>query len=325
VLAGAILAVLLAAGGSLLWRHFTGLSCVSEVFVSNLDGSGERRLTAYANDADSPVWSPDGNSIAFVRRLGSDDAFDPSSVWVMGADGSNKRQLIRRVDPHAEAKVAPDGEILEAALQETSPVWSPDGRRIAFVRGRENNGQNGMDIYIADVASGISRRVTETTTYGRDDMLAWSPDGLRIAIVSWALSGLRILDLGTGQTRHLRHTYGSWLDPEAWSPDGSRLILTESVDEGAEANAVYVIDRVGGNQRLLWRLSGDEAYGAYALWSKFNRIVVGTADGIAIFRPDTAHPQMSARRIPSGWGELSPDGRRLAFTRVVRSNRCQTD
>jgi Tol biopolymer transport system component len=83
-----------------------------QIYVMNLDGTGLRRLTNGANNAE-PAWSPDGAQIAF----GSDrQGGGKLNLFVMNADGSSVRQLTRFNVPD-EAGVA---------------SWSPDGTVIAF-------------------------------------------------------------------------------------------------------------------------------------------------------------------------------------------------
>jgi Tol biopolymer transport system component len=83
-----------------------------QIYVMNPDGTGLRRLTSGANNAE-PAWSPDGARIAF----GSDRQGDGKlNLFVMNAEGGNVRQLTHFNVPD-EAGVAD---------------WSPDGTAIAF-------------------------------------------------------------------------------------------------------------------------------------------------------------------------------------------------
>jgi Tol biopolymer transport system component len=63
-------------------------------------------------------WSPDGKKIAFARRSVSDNSFPSNSgdIWVMNADGTDKRQLTG----------------LNTAFEDKSPAWSPDSQFIAY-------------------------------------------------------------------------------------------------------------------------------------------------------------------------------------------------
>ena len=74
----------------------------------NADGSEQRRLTSEAWGGEL-AWSPLGNKIAFVSRRDGN-----AEIYVMNADGSGQRNLTRNT------------------VGDRNPVWSPDGRRIAF-------------------------------------------------------------------------------------------------------------------------------------------------------------------------------------------------
>ena len=100
------------------WRDGNG-----EVYAMDADGSGPRNLTQNPAKDVRPAWSPDGRSIAFVstrptQRLQRTRTPEQSEIYVMNADGSRKRNLTRD------------------RANDDYPTWSPDGRRIAFLRGR---------------------------------------------------------------------------------------------------------------------------------------------------------------------------------------------
>ena len=99
-----------------------------EVYVVGLDGTGLKRMTFWRGENGLPAWSPDGRQIAFQSRhddrgqFGRDAYYD---VYVMNADGSGKRRLVKR-------------------MTASYPVWSPDGRWIVFTGGRRRLDQNGL-------------------------------------------------------------------------------------------------------------------------------------------------------------------------------------
>jgi hypothetical protein len=68
-----------------------------EVYVARADGRGMRRITTSGGRA--PVWSPDGTQIAFERR---------PFIYVMNADGSHVRRLVRGRDPAWQPLPAPN-------------------------------------------------------------------------------------------------------------------------------------------------------------------------------------------------------------------------
>jgi TolB protein len=127
-----------------------------ELYISNGDGSNAKRLTSTRNAVNiSPRWNPKtGREIAFI----SDRAGSPR-IYVIGADGSNERSLLS-MGGHMD-----------------SPAWSPDGRYLAFAW----DGDGGYHIYVADVASGQTLKLTRE---GRNENPAWSPDSRHIAFQS---------------------------------------------------------------------------------------------------------------------------------------------
>ncbi len=109
----------------------------------------------YASDVQI---SPDGQRVAYVRNAMSimRDRRE-GRLWIVSADGSTHRKLT------------------SADRSESSPRWSPDGTRIAFVSG----GDDGAEIYVYWVETGESARLTQLPRSPRD--LAWSYDGRQIA------------------------------------------------------------------------------------------------------------------------------------------------
>lgn len=158
----------------------------SSLFVSNADGSGERKLTEGSLDYD-PVWSPDGQWIAFTsERDGSAD------LYRMHPDGSGLERLTD--DPAYDDQAA----------------FAPDGGRIAFVSTRADGRAN---LWVLDVRT---RQVTALTSgAGGDFRPAWSPDGKWIAFSSDRGSSMAF---AKGRWEHLH-----FVDLYLVRPDGSGL------------------------------------------------------------------------------------------------------
>ena len=85
---------------------------ISELYVVNRDGTGERRLTFNDLTEGSPVWSPDDSRIAFAGQA-PDGNWD---IYTIAPDGSDQRRVT--TDP----------------ARDDYPAWTPDGR-IVFTRG----------------------------------------------------------------------------------------------------------------------------------------------------------------------------------------------
>jgi Tol biopolymer transport system component len=130
------------------------------------DGSGSRLLSYIPSTA--AVWSPDGTRIAVAGYPWRYGGVQPrpccmpshTDIYVMNADGSGIRKLTHN------------------ALGNAEPVWSPDGRRIAFRSTRNGN----REIYVMNADGSGKRNLTRNAA--QDYRPSWSPDGRRIAFVS---------------------------------------------------------------------------------------------------------------------------------------------
>ncbi|MES3630946.1 MAG: S9 family peptidase [Longimonas sp.] len=106
-----------------------------------------------------PQISPDGERVVYVRR-GMDVMNDrrTSALWIMNADGTEHVKLTDR------------------DVSESSPRWSPDGTRLAYIGGTEDDG---AQIFVHTFAP--RSNVQRTTLDNRPGHLAWSPSGSHLA------------------------------------------------------------------------------------------------------------------------------------------------
>ena len=111
----------------------------------------------------APQLSPDGRTVVFTQTTTDGKTGRRNSdIYSVPADGSS------------QAKSLIDGD-----KNESTPRWSPDGKRIAFLANRDGATQ----IYIADADGGDVKKVTSLHA-GAQPPFVWSPDGTRIAFVS---------------------------------------------------------------------------------------------------------------------------------------------
>ena len=118
-----------------------------------------------------PQISPDGSQVAFVRVDVNEkaDSYD-TSIWIVATDGTEPAAPPHRRDPRH------------------TPRWSPDGRRLAFVRAAEKDGRvQPPQIHVMSMAGGEARAVTDIPRGAGNP--AWSPDGTTIAFSSTAEAG----------------------------------------------------------------------------------------------------------------------------------------
>ena len=200
---------------------------------------------------------------------------------------------ILAVTSHADA----DLRLPAAAYNAYFPVWSPDGRYLAFTREAVDVGDS---VAVVSVESGRQRWLAAGTS------ASWSPDGTRIVYQG----GFDILSIGLDGTGPRQVATGGSFP--LWSPDGRSVLFARS--------GLYVVSAVGG--RAL-RLAADVEPGEAAWSPDGTRILFQTASGVpgAPSRITVVGRNGSGLRV-LGSGEdptFAPDGRRIAFTARDRS------
>lgn len=119
------------------------------VWTMRADGSDRRQLTTAMVGAEDvqPAWSPDGQTIAFVRSASA--IF--GDVWLVNANGGNERSLL---------------PVVLAGFQH-APSWSPDGRLIAFLSSHETYASGTIQYQVYTVwadGSKLARRTFDVGT-----------------------------------------------------------------------------------------------------------------------------------------------------------------
>jgi Tol biopolymer transport system component len=192
-----------------------------DIYVKDL-ATGQ--LTQLTNDDEArisdrrPAWSPDAAKIVF-------DVFDNQfDLWVMNADGSNRRQLTHTT-----------------AVSETQAAWSPDGTKIAFQR--EDN------IWVMDADGSDQKNLTRTPNL-EDRFPSWSPNGTKIA---WGKESspdafdADIWKMNADGSGKVRLTFSAGHDgAPAWSPNGKKIAF---IREGRIDTDVWQMNSSDGSQK----------------------------------------------------------------------------
>ena len=198
-----------------------------EIYVTNADGSGLKRLTNNPAADDAPAWSPDGQKITF--RTDRDGNLE---IYVMNADGSGQINLTN--NPAADEQ----------------PAWSPDGTQIAFSSDRDGN----HEIYVMNTDGSHVTRLTHNPAF--DELPSWSPDGKQIAFVTDRDGNGEIYVMQADGTHPRRLTNNSTDDAfPHWSPDGKKILFWSARDGNAE---VYVMNGDGSGQTNLTNNPADD-------------------------------------------------------------------
>lgn len=203
---------------------------------SRVLGSPERPyrlITSTAAFETTPALSPDGALVVFAKEDES-----RSTLWVQSTANAAPTQL---VETPAEAS-------------DRFPVWSPDGRQIAFARFLPHRG---CEVLVVSATGQGARRATRCDG---TEMLSfdWSPDGRSLLFGSmtgtYASRGIRLLDLASGRWSSLAYeTGGEDFDyAPRYSPDGQKIGFVRNPQVGD----LWMMDADGSNAV---RLTNDAA------------------------------------------------------------------
>jgi Tol biopolymer transport system component len=239
--------------------------------------------------------------LTFMRK----DAAGHWQIWTATAAGGNAKQLTR------------------GAFDSGWPVWSEDGKKIAFDSSRAG-GKHVNDIFVMNAdGSGITKL---TDSKGESADAAWSPDGKAIAF-DRAGQGIDVMDADGGHVR--RVTNGPTDLAPRFSPDGKRLVFTRYRGSGrSEKAALFTVRDDGTALRQVtsfaihagdadWSPDGTRiVFEAYPTPDAYGDVYVVAASG---GRPRnlTKNPVGQAGSADPVW---SPDGTRILFLDNRRVN-----
>ena len=229
-----ILALMLAAAGWALALRRPAVETPWQQFTALTDAAGVET---------TPSLSPDGSTVAYASRA--------SGSWDVYTQHVGGRRAVA-------IAASPDHD-------ESSPAFSPDGRRIAFHR----VGAAGA-IFIASVTGEAARRLTSFGVHP-----TWSPDSRQIAFTTEAIadpyqrfgdSALWIVDAEGGEPRRVEGTGDA--AQAAWAPSGARIAYWSNT--GGQRD-LYTIPSSGGARVAV---TSDSALDWSPAWSP---------DGLPVF------------------------------------------
>jgi Tol biopolymer transport system component len=283
------------------------------VYVMNADGSGKRRVTTHALTwpgvgVSDLTWSPDAREIAFSRGATHTD------IYAAKVDGSGERRLT-----HGPARMKHAGG---KPIHNGNPVWSPDGKKIAFARiGDQGIPTPETGLYVMNAYGSDQRRLARHN-FGSG---LWSPDGRKLAFLGFSPRRLNLYVINADGSGLRRLTRGSWV-LFSWSPDGRRIAFVKRVrcDWKCSRNSeLWLMNADGRGQR---RVVQGQQISAAPTWSPDGQTLMYESS----HRPSPSNPRLrywwlselfrvnvdgsGKRRLAYGAQPVwSPDGKQILF------------
>ncbi|MDF2559815.1 MAG: beta-lactamase/prolyl oligopeptidase [Microbacterium sp.] len=229
-------------------------------------GGGAPVPLTHATADSSPVWSPDGSQLAFLRAQDG-----PAQIWLLPAGGGEARGLTT------------------LPLGAGTPTWSPDGARIAFTAPVDSAALPGEKAETI-----LARRSAPAST----DRLGYKADGA--GNLGTLVQQLHVVDIDSGKVTALTHGRFHASDP-FWSPDGTRIAYSASVEDDADLTMrvpVFVRSATDPNRDAV-QVSAADVQATAVGWTPDGRHIVaagrtdtevGNAD-LLLFPVDGGEPQ----------------------------------
>lgn len=312
------------------------------------------RLTDTTSNEDSPRWSPDGSSIAFLSDRGGF-----SQISVMNPDGGSVEMLSDRMR--------------EDPMPQTWPAWSPDGKELAYYSATADGRvwltladlDHDRTALLKTIDAVWERDVPRRDGWRFCEWIAWLPDGERLLysqpgiqrgtadvyairkdgtepqliaeggcefdlsregsrLTYTKLLGdeiiLLVLDLAEAAEIELgRWAYPATVAGPRWSPDGAGVLyfIYQDVDFSYTLDSIHSIGADGSDHRLLLDLG--RATASSATWGPNGAVIAYLEDGFIYAARDDGSDliRLPGQKTPVLQYEWAPDGRSMVYTSFV--------
>lgn len=247
-----------------------------DLYVMNIDGSGQKRLTRTADSENGAVWIEGGKRIAFLTKDG-----EKQQLWVMNSDGSDRKAVtslekgvegflfspdgtkVVLVSPIKFSRTAQDiypdlpkatGRVIDDLMYKHWDEWVTEIPHPFLADFDGNTVSNVIDIMQDEPYESPMR------PFGGVESFAWSPDSKQLIYVSRKKTGmdyavstnsdLYLYDLATKATTNLTEGMEGYDTNPAFSPDGKYVAWLSMEHDGYESdkNRIFIMNRATGEK-----------------------------------------------------------------------------
>tara|TARA_R110000868_G_scaffold121034_3_gene321135 strand:+ start:31450 stop:33450 length:2001 start_codon:yes stop_codon:yes gene_type:complete len=254
----------------------------TQVWLSNRLGGDAQVLTKIPQGVNAHEWSPTENKLLLVitdpkpEELTPDKEDDKKAKPYVIDRRQFKQDYVGYLDRyrnHIYSLIPGDSiptQLTSGDFDDSDPIWSPDGKKIAFVSNRtaDADGNSDTNIWVvsADSSDKGANLVQVTTNPNQDDSPVWSPDGKYIAyktvtngkILWYAGEKLAISPALGGQKKVLTENLDRNISKPKFSEDGKSVFFL------LEENGTSVLASINTNGKNLKRIiAGSISIGDY--------------------------------------------------------------
>jgi tricorn protease len=208
-----------------IWKLDTASGKTSEIKINIVSDEKENfvETLAFQNEADSFSLSPSGKRAAITIH---------GEIFTVPTDRGEVQQVTKSYS------------------RETTPMWSPDGKWIAYVSDKTNQ----QEVWISDEFGKNQKKLSAVDTEKRD--MEWAPDSKSLFYTASDHNLYRV-DVESGKTDTVAHNDISAISGIAVSPDGAWVAY--SAQDNDMRSHVYVVAATGGQPRMI---GGEDIFSA---------------------------------------------------------------